>query len=77
LAKFKGDGVVVPKSNAGAAPVKPKDAQKESLLCCPICMHRYDNLEKLPISLTCGHTLCKQCTVSMMTSRKVKCPFCS
>ena len=32
---------------------------------CPICMEIYDPSNKKPLILQCGHTLCKQCLLSM------------
>lgn len=33
----------------------------ENLLECNICLEKYDNKEKLPRILKCGHTFCTKC----------------
>ena len=34
---------------------------------CCVCMHEYDNQEgpKMPVSLDCGHAICKECATNM------------
>jgi hypothetical protein len=33
--------------------------QWTEFLSCPICRHEFDRVQRQPISLACGHTLCK------------------
>lgn len=33
----------------------------EELTQCTVCFHSYDNQNKLPLMLLCGHTFCKEC----------------
>ena len=33
---------------------------------CPICWLKYDKLIRLPITLSCGHVICKLCINSLM-----------
>jgi hypothetical protein len=47
----------------------------ENLLNCAICMIRYDLDSRLPLSLNCGHTLCKVCARSLIGVGRIKCPF--
>ena len=41
---------------------------------CPICCEDYDNTEKKPIVMDCGHTICINCLKPILLSQK-KCPF--
>ena len=44
---------------------------------CPICLERYDNKEKTPKILSCGHTFCKKCLSSLqIQSSSYKCSIC-
>ncbi|EFO99489.1 hypothetical protein CRE_22387 [Caenorhabditis remanei] len=45
---------------------------------CGICLENYDNDEKLPKVLDCGHTICLVCLDSLEKSNGhlVSCPFC-
>jgi RING-type zinc-finger len=48
----------------------------EIVIECIICKESYNSLEKLPLILTCGHTLCKECLVKMNpNSLAIKCPI--
>ena len=37
---------------------------EHELLSCSICFDPFDGAECIPLSLECGHTLCKRCIVS-------------
>lgn len=39
---------------------------------CSICTNKFDQLEVIPISLTCGHTLCTRCLCKLKTHT---CPY--
>ena len=41
---------------------------------CQICFEEFDLLNKKPLVLDCGHTLCSQCLAQSLKGRK-KCPF--
>lgn len=44
---------------------------------CPICLERYDNKERAPKILSCGHTFCKKCLIALMKqSNSYKCSIC-
>ncbi|KAF1749413.1 hypothetical protein GCK72_025881 [Caenorhabditis remanei] len=60
------------KSQAGSVQAN-RDA-----LSCGICLENYDNDEKLPKVLNCGHTICLVCLDSLEKSNGylVSCPFC-
>ncbi|XP_074655486.1 uncharacterized protein LOC141909054 [Tubulanus polymorphus] len=41
-------------------------------LSCPICFNKYNDLIHVPLTLSCGHTLCKTCLSKLHQN---KCPF--
>lgn len=44
---------------------------------CPICLERYDNKERAPKILSCGHTFCKKCLIALQhQSSSYKCSIC-
>jgi hypothetical protein len=55
----------------------------ENLLECNICLEKYDNKEKIPRILKCGHTFCTKCLRELskvnngldMNLPFVKCPL--
>lgn len=42
---------------------------------CTVCMEKFDHFEHQPIVLNCGHTCCKHCVKSILTSENSVCPF--
>ena len=46
--------------------------QWTEFLTCPICSHDFNDIQKQPISLGCGHTVCKSCLSSL---HRTVCPF--
>ena len=42
---------------------------------CGICYSNYDNLERIPVFIECGHTICKACYSTLYESQS-KCPSC-
>ena len=42
-------------------------------LSCALCFERYNDRERVPISLDCGHTFCKAC---LIRGKIVACPTC-
>ena len=46
--------------------------QWTEFLTCPICSHDFNDTQKQPISLGCGHTVCKSCLSSL---HRTVCPF--
>ncbi|OMJ72053.1 hypothetical protein SteCoe_29584 [Stentor coeruleus] len=48
----------------------------ESVIECIVCLEHYNSFEKLPLILTCGHTLCKECILRMNSGcLSIKCPI--
>ena len=43
---------------------------------CPICYDHYNDKEKIPRILTCGHTFCQHCLMDLRTSNILTCPTC-
>lgn len=43
---------------------------------CPVCMEQYDNEERCPRCLSCGHTLCTTCVAAIIGRGPLDCPFC-
>jgi hypothetical protein len=41
---------------------------------CQICFEDYNNIDKKPVVLDCGHTICQNCLKSIMLSSR-RCPF--
>lgn len=46
--------------------------QWTEFLTCPICCNEFEDTLRRPISLGCGHTMCKAC---LSTLHKTQCPF--
>ncbi|XP_025162834.1 roquin-1 isoform X2 [Harpegnathos saltator] len=46
--------------------------QWNEYLSCPICCHEFDVAERGPISLGCGHTICRTCLANL---HRKQCPF--
>jgi hypothetical protein len=44
---------------------------------CKKCSNKYDDSDRLPLVVGCGHTLCKECYIAntLMDTNKIKCPF--
>lgn len=48
----------------------------ESVIECIVCLECYNSFEKLPMILSCGHSLCKECAMKMSeNSLHMKCPI--
>lgn len=43
---------------------------------CPICYDHYNDKEKIPRILSCGHTFCQNCLMDLRTSNILTCPTC-
>ena len=43
---------------------------------CPICYDPYNDKEKIPRILACGHTFCQNCLLDLRTSNILTCPTC-
>ena len=43
---------------------------------CPICYDPYNDKEKIPRILSCGHTFCQNCLLDLRTSNILTCPTC-
>ncbi|XP_042240960.1 protein VAPYRIN-like isoform X2 [Homarus americanus] len=43
---------------------------------CQVCLEDYDNIERRPRSLSCGHSLCTNCVAETLMRGKLNCPYC-
>lgn len=43
-------------------------------LSCPVCNNPFDNEQKIPLMLSCGHSYCKGCLSKLFESGGVACP---
>lgn len=43
---------------------------------CQVCLERFDNAERRPRCLSCGHTLCTCCLTDIIIQGPLQCPFC-
>ncbi|XP_042216400.1 tripartite motif-containing protein 3-like [Homarus americanus] len=43
---------------------------------CQVCLEPYDDKERRPRCLSCGHTLCTSCVADTITCGPLYCPFC-
>lgn len=43
---------------------------------CPICYDTYNDKDKIPRILPCGHTFCQICLLDLRTSNILTCPTC-
>jgi len=43
---------------------------------CPICYDHYNDKDKIPRILSCGHTFCQHCLMDLRTSNILTCPTC-
>lgn len=43
---------------------------------CDVCFHQFNEENKQPRTLSCGHTLCTICITDGITSGQLTCPFC-
>ena len=43
---------------------------------CPICYDTYNDKDKIPRILHCGHTFCQICLLDLRTSNILTCPTC-
>ena len=48
----------------------------EKILSCPICFEIYDDSNRTPITLKCGHYLCKECTFKLFKDERLLCCMC-
>jgi E3 ubiquitin-protein ligase KEG len=45
-------------------------------IACPICYDHYNDKDKIPRILQCGHTFCQNCLMDLRTSNILTCPTC-
>jgi hypothetical protein len=51
---------------------------QSSILECQICFEEYNNNNKKPVVLDCGHSICQICLQQILSSNQrnlIKCPF--
>ena len=50
---------------------------EDNNLCCQLCFEKFNLLKKTPMIITCGHSLCKECTEAILkkTPGLIQCPF--
>lgn len=44
---------------------------------CPICFYNWNQESTMPIILSCGHSICVECSSSLFTKNQIVCPSCS
>lgn len=47
----------------------------EELLTCKVCMERYNEIDRKPLFLNCGHTFCAKCLKYLYKKDSMKCPL--
>ena len=45
-------------------------------IACPICYDHYNDKDKIPRIVQCGHTFCQNCLMDLRTSNILTCPTC-
>ncbi len=55
--------------------LKKQLMKSDTVLSCQICMNGYDRGNRLPLTLKCGHSLCKECADALIKKNNRKCPF--
>ena len=53
--------------------IKPNNIGKKE---CSVCFEEYDNQDRFPKILPCGHTYCNNCLKGLIKNKKIKCPKC-
>ena len=44
---------------------------------CPMCYELYDDTERIPRNLNCGHTYCESCLIkTVLVKKRIECPTC-
>jgi hypothetical protein len=54
----------------------PEMVESEMLICCSICMETYNDSDRTPRVLSCGHSFCQETIQQLVKSDKVQCPKC-
>ena len=70
--KRKEDGIWFVWSNLQTIKMPIQTPQWTEYLSCPVCENGFELKIRLPISLGCGHTICKTCLSNLQRSQ---CPF--
>uniref|UniRef100_A0A7E4UWP9 RING-type domain-containing protein n=1 Tax=Panagrellus redivivus TaxID=6233 RepID=A0A7E4UWP9_PANRE len=52
------------------------DPDFKNISSCCICYEKYTRIYRQPISMSCGHTFCKNCVRRMLISRMFQCALC-
>lgn len=51
------------------------ELNKDELISCGICLVAYNNNERIPHMIYCGHTICKECFNKLIVNQQITCPF--
>jgi len=43
---------------------------------CPSCYESFDDKDRVPRNLSCGHTFCERCLTQLQTGASYNCPIC-
>lgn len=47
----------------------------EEILTCKVCMDKYNDSDKKPLFLNCGHTFCTRCLRLIYKRQALRCPL--
>ncbi|XP_045032864.1 E3 ubiquitin-protein ligase TRIM21 [Daphnia magna] len=56
--------------------VSDDDAEVIDLVTCSVCLCEFDDANRKPKFLPCGHTICLTCLAEIQQNRQIQCPLC-
>ncbi|KAK4026456.1 hypothetical protein OUZ56_015452 [Daphnia magna] len=56
--------------------VSDDDAEVIDLVTCSVCLCEFDDANRKPKFLPCGHTICRTCLAEIQRNRQIQCPLC-
>ncbi|KAK4019101.1 hypothetical protein OUZ56_001131 [Daphnia magna] len=56
--------------------VSNDDAEVLDLVTCSVCLCEFDDANRKPKFLPCGHTICLTCLAEIQRNRQIQCPLC-